>query len=787
MKEKLIAGFMAALMTLSMTISGVLATTLSVGNFVDSLGVPGTGFYIVVGSSAAVEDVVSAVDTGFYLASLSKETKSVAGAVSAVDGVEREGIALGRISGGDYLYTAITGGAGFPSSGLLKAAHYSALKDTTLTWYGNQYDYRDQVDVSGVTMRHDLATDKINGTETMYVESSDVKYEFVFEKALNLSSAGSTSTTAYGTIANPDYTNSLKIKLMGVDFTIVGVGATSIKALAGSAGTASSTKSVDYGDYKFYAVLGSSNSLQIDVKDKDGNAVETLTFIGIASGTAASKTTTKTSSALDVTVTSFGTLTDGTVIGADLVVGPQGTTTHEYDQTADVTSTGTASDRFPGVGYEDWGIEFVPGTGAASGYLGVNSKVRVIYKPSEPLYLKVGGKLAFPNSFAELGFEGWNVGDNFATITVKPWGSGSVYNSTPYQIATDVYGLVIESDKSGVIQSVTGNMYSKAYVVFNKSRAADTYPVAIGFPDTQGRVIVNDSWAGAPIHSVNNSGEYAYGVLNLTGTANTTTYAFKLNNGEFDYYINVTVGNLTFDIGSNNVLYFNVTAGNSTTTQDVIFTFQNKTAWTTSAAPQFQLGPTALTAEDYEVNATTEGTPRNAGKKTQEVVSDSGIILASTSSSAASDAIKVKVASKNLAVKAYFGKLSGATTGTTYDAMIPVTSPVAYLDTEVTDAMKAQNLVLVGGPCVNTLVASLATAAKFGYTCEGWPARNFGLVQVIDGAFTTGKFAVVIAGTRAQDTRLACHAVQQYVSLLKGKTATTVEVTSLQATGILEK
>jgi S-layer protein (TIGR01564 family) len=148
----------------------------------------------------------------------------------------------------------------------------------------------------------------------------------------------------------------------------------------------------------------------------------------------------------------------------------------------------------------------------------------------------------------------------------------------------------------------------------------------------------------------------------------------------------------------------------------------------------------------------------------------------------------LKIANKNLAVKAYFGKLgAAATAGTTVHEVVPVTSAVALLDSEVTSTHKAANLVLVGGPCVNTLVAELATAGKFGYTCAGWPARDFGLVQVIDDAFTTGKFALVLAGTRAQDTRMACHAVQHYDTLLKGKTATAVEVTSLSATGIVEK
>jgi hypothetical protein len=106
-----------------------------------------------------------------------------------------------------------------------------------------------------------------------------------------------------------------------------------------------------------------------------------------------------------------------------------------------------------------------------------------------------------------------------------------------------------------------------------------------------------------------------------------------------------------------------------------------------------------------------------------------------------------------------FGGAGGTITTQT---VLPITSDVVRLDSEVTDADKTgKDLILVGGPCINTLVASLATSGKFPYTCTNWPGRNFGRVQLIADAFATGKTALVVAGTRADETDLAAQMVQQ--------------------------
>ena len=125
---------------------------------------------------------------------------------------------------------------------------------------------------------------------------------------------------------------------------------------------------------------------------------------------------------------------------------------------------------------------------------------------------------------------------------------------------------------------------------------------------------------------------------------------------------------------------------------------------------------------------------------------------------------------------------AGGAGGTvTTQTVLPITADVVRLDSEVTTADESANdLILVGGPCINTLVAQLATAGKFPYTCANWPGRNFGRVQLISDAFATGKTALVIAGTTAADTDLASRVVQ---TGLTGATATQLAGSSVEVTG----
>jgi len=95
--------------------------------------------------------------------------------------------------------------------------------------------------------------------------------------------------------------------------------------------------------------------------------------------------------------------------------------------------------------------------------------------------------------------------------------------------------------------------------------------------------------------------------------------------------------------------------------------------------------------------------------------------------------------------------------------------------------------VLVGGPAVNRLTA---TALGLTYPTYGGSgllpfAEGEGYIALVDGVVETGKYAVVVAGWEAADTRDATSVLQQYDSFLEqlnGNMA--VKVTGVSASEI---
>lgn len=129
---------------------------------------------------------------------------------------------------------------------------------------------------------------------------------------------------------------------------------------------------------------------------------------------------------------------------------------------------------------------------------------------------------------------------------------------------------------------------------------------------------------------------------------------------------------------------------------------------------------------------------------------------------------------------------SGSTTsGDKVKKVVPITNAVAKLDTEVSLPV-GKNLVLVGGPAVNKLTA---TALGLTYPTYGSQqtlfAKDEGYIKLTKDVVETGKYALVVAGWEAKDTRNACSVLQQFGTFetqLTGKMA--VKVTAVSASGI---
>ncbi len=789
----LIGALSIAAPVLASTVSqvGQINSLVSVDQTTQAVSFP----WFVVGASAQTADVAGAVDVAVRLAAQAKTTVSVSGTGAAVNGISRNGIRIGgsNVNAAGNLANATTGGSAFPS-GTLRAIHYPNLFDGTLTYQGSSYNVRDDVDVSGVFVRNGLSVEKVNGTLTLDIGDNDLIYDYIF----------GTTIVGIGGISNPNYTYPVVVKLMGKPFTIVGSDATTIKALVGATGTSDATTGVTYGTYTAYATEGATDSwAKVVIKDATGNTVDSLII---------SNTQSKDSSAtgLTIKVTSVKARQDNTIVGADLVVGPTGSVEHTYDSSADVTSTGTTSDRFPGE--TQWAIDFqaASGTAQGAGNLATNSKIRVVYLPNTAsgnnVFLRAGQSISLPGNFANLGLLGFNT-NTFATVTLKPVGPISGYFQNGTLMYTNLYGLQISSDTPGSIWSLQNsatlgknNPYAKAYVLFNSSNGANGGVVAVGYPDPTGKILLNDTIKPSPTaNSTFGRQEYAWANL-WTGTApiptgNFVDFPFIINQGETDFVLNVTVSvglaSTTVTASTNIRAWAGAGSSIAAAAADqtgVVMDWRNTTTWGSdfSSTPmKIQLGTTLNSRDAREVNISTEGfavtnsqSGQDGSSAQQNVVTDSGIQLINQYDNGPSEKVVIQFPSKTLAANIYFGQLTGGATGAgTADKIIPITTDVVKLDSEVTAAdQSAADLVLVGGPCVNTLVAALNTAGKFAYSCSSWPGSNFGWIGLINDAFATGKTVLIIAGTRAADTDLAARVVQDGTKLA-GSIKSSVQVT----------
>jgi hypothetical protein len=83
-----------------------------------------------------------------------------------------------------------------------------------------------------------------------------------------------------------------------------------------------------------------------------------------------------------------------------------------------------------------------------------------------------------------------------------------------------------------------------------------------------------------------------------------------------------------------------------------------------------------------------------------------------------------------------------------------ITAAVAKLASEVNTATLSRDVILVGGPCANTLVATLMEVATTYPECAApFDGLSEGMVKEYTDAFGSGQKALVVAGVVADDTR----------------------------------
>jgi len=738
MKEKLIASFLAALTMLTPIVSA--ATQL--GNYPTFLTKVGAlDAYVVVGAAAATDDVVGAVNLAVRLAEVSKTSTTVScpGAVAeTVDGTLKEVKYPGAIAGTDTTNQ-------LPIE--VKTFHFSGLKRGEVSYRGTDYSYYELVKLDTGSTNFGLTNKKgapVNGTIRMVVQTGKIVYKW--RLAENISS------TYWGnfTDASPNYDYPFKLKLFGQEFQIVATPAiTQVRMLSGAVGTADPDSPVKSGDYSVYCTDAADNSwASLTIKDATGAIVAGPQVVSQA----------------DTWEVTLG----GTGYKVKLLRAYASTATAKvhakvaFGTEVDKTYDGGSESLFPGT--TDWriGAEIT-----AAGKLQLNDNITVSYYPSETKYLKLGESVKAPNGYFEISPRDYNT-DQFAEVTFEPVTGVTAYASTATGAASmlSANGLMISTDISGTIGT-----YDKLYVLFNDTAAV------IAYYDPTSKKNLWDCSGCAPTEAGFKSKAFDL----IYGGVGEVTYKLVI-----DTNTSKLGGGTSSSSGTASIL--NITVYNSSMLGGVDLDFMNSTAYAAGVNPSIKLGTTDATADAKDVTGDLEGATQDIGTMSVgDVVTDTGIIVKVPKTYADANKVILEVPAKSLKVKVAFGKITAAAAAAgqcVQETLTPVTSAVAVLDSEVTAAHKAKNLVLVGGPCKNTLVADLAAAGKFPYTCVGWPGRDFGLIKAIDDAFTTGEVVLVVAGTRAADTRVACSVLQQYDTLLAGQTASAVEATSATAAGI---
>ena len=103
-------------------------------------------------------------------------------------------------------------------------------------------------------------------------------------------------------------------------------------------------------------------------------------------------------------------------------------------------------------------------------------------------------------------------------------------------------------------------------------------------------------------------------------------------------------------------------------------------------------------------------------------------------------------------------------TGGTYNSAVKVKNPVAKFDTEVSTASLNADLILIGGPCANSLVATLLSSEN---TLCSTDANGFltkypnGVIKEVSSAFGSAHKALIVAGINGAGTRALAAKVMQ--------------------------
>jgi hypothetical protein len=372
----------------------------------------------------------------------------------------------------------------------------------------------------------------------------------------------------------------------------------------------------------------------------------------------------------------------------------------------------------------------------------------------------VGDCYVLPNDFAKVCLDSLTIDSyqqyEFAVETgVDLSDAGATWSTS-----NSVIAITSPGEDEGLQEAVSGSDYKSDTIYLKVDEASGNGRISVFYVDADGDVTL----AGNATLSTD-SGYVAVAQVNFQDT------------DAGDMYLSVA-GNFT----ANN--YFYLRLNNSVVSGDDL-----RMKWGTGGTNVDKLGDTADDSEAAELAWSASLT--GIGTKDEDHRSIYGVLIKDPDTNGASDQVVLDIPADQVEGKVIVygpGAEVTAGEGENVKKVVPITSAVAKLDTEISDpATVGKHLVLVGGPAVNKLSAQ---AMGLDYPTYGGSgllpfAEGEGYIEVFEDGFTSGQVVVLVAGWEADQTRMATSLLQRYTEFadeLEGNTA--VKITSLSAAGI---
>jgi len=407
----------------------------------------------------------------------------------------------------------------------------------------------------------------------------------------------------------------------------------------------------------------------------------------------------------------------------------------------------TFSDKDPYIGEDkntpNW-VWDLSGLTASPRYIGIeNDFVRDSYSKSP---VTVGGCYEFPNKYAKVCLEKLTVSDYTQYTFKTETGIDLSYSNVGPGTNEKPLAITTENKEGLVLTSNLGSYKTNAIYLWYNSTAPGK--LGVFYKDT------SDS------------------KVKFAGELTNTTFA-TIN------YKDTKGSDLTLKVQDQHASSFKLVMTDSLTNNLTM-------TWYISSNAVNSLGSEASNAQEAELSYNSQ----EIGTKDKDLRAEYGYLVLNPSSNGDRDQVVVSVPADQVKAKLVVygpGGTSSTTEGGKIKKVVPVTTTVARLDTEVDPTTVGKHLVLVGGPAVNRLTAQAMGLEYPTYGSSGLLpfGEGEGYIRVYDSIFTPGQVVVVVAGWEAENTRMATSLLQQYDTFAEQLGSNTaVKVTSLSASGI---